>query len=154
MPDSSNKTGLSADREVASLLNRLEQSRRSASANAKLGAADARILWLLSGGEEYTLRDISDKLNLEQSTVNRQVNAAVKAGYVERKRSRARAAWVFTPSAEGKEKFDADLEMHLGFYDRGLAELDEAEQRAFIDLLGRVVGGYEAGIRTASWSRL
>lgn len=154
MHDSSNTSGLSADREVASLLNRLEQSRRGATANAKLGAADARILWLLSGGEEYTLRDISDKLNLEQSTVNRQVNAAVKAGYVEKKRSRARAAWVFSPSAEGRERFDADLDMHLGFYARGLAELDESEQTAFIDLLTRVVAGYEAAIRTESWSRI
>lgn len=154
MHDNPQGARLSADREVASLLNRLEQSRRGATANAKLGAADARILWLLSGGEEYTLRDISDKLNLEQSTVNRQVNAAVKAGFVVKKRSRARAAWVFSPSAEGRERFDADLEMHLGFYARAMAELDESEQATFIDLLGRVVGGYEAGIRTKSWSRM
>lgn len=154
MHDSSNGAGLSADREFASLLNRLEQSRRGATANAKLGAADARILWLLSGGEEYTLRDISDKLSLEQSTVNRQVNAAVKAGYVEKRRSRARAAWVFSPSADGRRKFDADLDMHLGFYSRALAELSQSEQQVFIELLTRVVGGYETAIRTESWSRI
>lgn len=154
MPDSPKQPRLTSDREVASLLNRLEQARRGATANAKLGAADARILWLLSGGEEYTLRDISSKLNLEQSTVNRQVNAAVKAGYVVRERSRARAAWVFSPSAEGREKFEADMSMKLGFYSRAMSELDEGERSTFIDLLNRVVGGYEAAIRTESWSRM
>ena len=154
MSDKPTRRQLGPDREFASLLYRLEQFRRGASANAKLGAADARILWLLSGEEEYTLRDISDKLNLEQSTVNRQVNAAVKAGYVVKKRSRARAAWVFAPSEEGRRKFDADSEMHRGFFASSMAELDESEQATFIDLFTRVVGGYEAAIRTESWSRI
>lgn len=154
MPDSSRDDALSPDREVASLFQRLEQSRRAASANAALGAADGRILWLLSGGEEYTLRDISEKLNLEQSTVNRQVNAAVKAGYVDKTRSRARNAWVFSPSAEGRAKFDADLVMQLGFYHRALDSLDDAERAVFLDHLTRVVGGYEAAIRTRTWSRM
>lgn len=154
MSDSSKGARLGPDREFASLLYRLEQSRRGASANATLGAADARILWLFTRDEEYTLRDISDKLNLEQSTVNRQVNAAVKAGYVVKKRSRARAAWVFAPSEEGRRKFEADSEMHLGFFARSMAELTDSEQETFVDLFAKVVGGYEAAIRTESWSRM
>ncbi|WP_333617629.1 MarR family winged helix-turn-helix transcriptional regulator [Dietzia sp.] len=145
---------LSPDREVASLFKRLEETRRVAAANAALGAADGRILWLLSSGDELTLREISEKLNLEQSTVNRQVNAAVKSGFVEKRRSGARGAWQFSQTELGRESFDSDLEWHLDLYRRGLEELDEDERATFIELLNRVVGGYEAGVRTSLWSRM
>ena len=44
--------------------------------------------------------------------------------------------------------------LYLNGYARALAELDESEKQVFIELLTRVVGGYETAIRTESWSRI
>lgn len=43
-----------------------------------------RILWLLEERGPRTLRGLADELQLDQSTVNRQVNAALRRGLLER----------------------------------------------------------------------
>ncbi|WP_245672914.1 MarR family transcriptional regulator, partial [Aldersonia kunmingensis] len=52
--------------------------------DAQLEASAFAILWTLSDGNPRTLREIGEELDLEQSTVNRQVNAAIRNGYLER----------------------------------------------------------------------
>ena len=63
---------------------RLERGRRAVEGRARLGTADLRLIWLLVEDGPRTMREISEELGLEQSTVNRQVNSALKAGYLER----------------------------------------------------------------------
>ena len=70
-------------RVLASQLQQLDALRRAVSRLHTLNAADMRLLWLLSDGRPRTFREISAELNLEQSTVNRQVNGAARAELVQ-----------------------------------------------------------------------
>ncbi|WP_110588004.1 MarR family winged helix-turn-helix transcriptional regulator [Microbacterium suaedae] len=136
---------LSRDRELAGLLARLDVHRRFAEQRSALGTADARLLWLLSGGEPRTLRQISDALRLEQSTVNRQVHAAVAAGLVRRVDGPGPARH-FAPTEHGRELYDDVVAASLGAHDAALAALgDEAED--FLGMLARVVDAYGAAVR-------
>jgi DNA-binding MarR family transcriptional regulator len=127
---------------IASALFHFEQHKRVAEHQNPLSIADGRLLWLFSDGTPRTLRQIAHELNLEQSTVNRQVNAAREAGLLERTRSPEAGAYVFQASDEGREVFDAAIASSLGQYDDALASLgpDDAEQ--LITLLGRFVAAY------------
>ena len=64
-------------------LQRLNRRKANTFAGAILEASAFNILWRLWEGPR-TLRELSVELELEQSTVNRQVNAAIKHGYIER----------------------------------------------------------------------
>ena len=59
-------------------LQRLNRRKANTFAGAILEASAFNILWRLWEGPR-TLRELSVELELEQSTVNRQVNAAIKA---------------------------------------------------------------------------
>lgn len=142
------------DREMASLLYRLETLRRVAEQQGELRAADGRLLWLLSDGRARTLREIADDLNLEQSTVNRQVNATVKAGLLSRSHETGRTAWVFTGTPEGLAAFERSLRQHLGLYDRALAAIPQAHRRDFLDHFAQFVDAYGDELRRAAWSAL
>ncbi len=137
------------DREAASLLARLETFRRFAEQHGELRSADGRLLWLLSDGHPRTLREIADNLNLEQSTVNRQVNAAVKAGLLSRSPGSGRAG-LFEATAEGKERFEVALGQHLELYDAALDAL--TDRPAFLAELARFVEAYGDAVRRAAWS--
>ena len=76
----------SPELRLAAALHHLDLSRRVVEQRADIGVADMRLLWLLSDDRARTLREIADDLTLEQSTVNRQVNAALAAGLLRRDR--------------------------------------------------------------------
>jgi DNA-binding MarR family transcriptional regulator len=134
---------LSPDRHVAWMLRRLEQARRTGEQRADLGAADQRLLWLFQDRRPRTLKEIAEQLGLEQSTVNRQVNAALKEGLLRRYREAGQAARLVVATDEGLARFDADLELLLGAYTQALAALDEQERPWFLSRLTRFVEGYE-----------
>lgn len=71
---------------LASLFHHLDRHRRALESTSTLGTAELRLLWLLSDGRPRTLREVPHELHLEQSTVNRQANAAVRAGHLQRTR--------------------------------------------------------------------
>ncbi|MGC5165465.1 MarR family winged helix-turn-helix transcriptional regulator [Luteimicrobium sp. DT211] len=127
---------------VASALFHLDQHRRIAEHQGRLNVADGRLLWLFSDHTPRTLRQIAEELNLEQSTVNRQVNAAHQAGLLDRERDPERGAYVFTASENGLAIFDEAIASSLGQYDAALAALgaDDAEQ--LVTLLGKFVTAY------------
>jgi DNA-binding MarR family transcriptional regulator len=126
---------------MASALFHLDQHRRIAEHSGRLNVADGRLLWLFSDGTPRTLRQIAHELNLEQSTVNRQVNAAREAGLLDRTRGDA-GAYLFKASDDGLAIFEDAIASSLGQYDDALAALgpDDAEQ--LIALLGRFVTAY------------
>ncbi|MFE7404784.1 MarR family winged helix-turn-helix transcriptional regulator [Isoptericola sp. NPDC057559] len=139
---------LPADRRVASLLVRLDVNRRIAEHHSELGTADGRLLWLLSDGRPRTLREIADALRLEQSTVNRQVNAALAAGFLRRFTEAGRPARLIEPTAEGLTAFERATTRALGAYADGLAVLGD-EAGAFLDLLERFTQAYGEAVRDA-----
>jgi DNA-binding MarR family transcriptional regulator len=71
-------------RELGDELMRLSRRRSQSYPGSRLDTSAFRLLWLLSEGAPRTLRELADELQLEQSTVSRQVNAAIKHGLVER----------------------------------------------------------------------
>ena len=85
--------------------------------------ADRRIMWLFADRRPRTLREIATSLGLEQSTINRQVNAAIKRGYVERFDVPGQVSRSHRPTSEGREAFEHD----------GLARVERL-QRVFDDL--------------------
>ena len=137
---------LSTDRRLASLVGRLEVHRRLAEDRSALSHADGRLLWFLSDGRPRTLREIADGLNLEQSTVNRQVNAALSAGHLRRFAEPGRSARLIEPTEEGLAVYEAASARALGAYADGLAALG-GESEKFLELLERFVGAYGEAVR-------
>ncbi len=141
---------LTRDRALASLLVRLDVHRRLAEQHSPLGAADARLLWLLSDRQPRTLREIAAALRLEQSTVNRQVNGALAAGLVRRLTEPGRPARLIEPTDEGIAAFESATAIALGGYDDGLAALGDDDAARFLELLERFVQAYGDAVREGS----
>ncbi len=135
---------LAAARELAGLFARFGEARRVLEHRAPLGTADMRLLWLLTDGKPRTLREIATDLQLEQSTVNRQVNAALAAGLLDRHREGG-GAYLVTASAAGTQAFEEILASSLGVYRQALAALGpEADQ--FRRLLGTYVDAFQEAV--------
>ena len=147
MPSSSaNQDGRSdapraPERRLAGLLVRFDTQRRTISHRLRMNPAEARLLWLLSVDSPRTLRDVGEALELEQSTVNRQVNASIRSGLIQRHRGPDGRAFLVEPTPEGAAAFDADMRDLLGGYGEALRELgDRADE--FLDLLDRFTAAY------------
>ncbi|MFW0787660.1 MarR family winged helix-turn-helix transcriptional regulator [Gordonia sp. CPCC 206044] len=95
-------------RDLAEELLRMSRRRTNIFTGARLENSAFSILWTLSDGRPRTLRELSDELDLEQSTVNRQVNAAIKHGYLERFEVPGQLSRLIRPTAEGSEAFEHD----------------------------------------------
>lgn len=99
----------------------------------RLGTADLRLLWLFADGRHRTLKEIAAELQLEQSTVNRQVNAAMVSGLLTRMRRKGSAAYEFDRTLDGRRVFEEDTGKSLGAYAAALDAMgDDAE--AFLEL--------------------
>ncbi len=132
-------------RDVAAHLFRLDRRRYAVEHQATLGAADLRLLWLLSDGTARTLREISETLDLEQSTVNRQVNKAIRSGHLHRYTESAGQAALVAPTPEGRARLEQDIALVMRLYDQALESLGD-ESGEFLRLLGRFVAGYEEAV--------
>jgi DNA-binding MarR family transcriptional regulator len=129
---------------LATALARLDRAQRAAEAGARLGVADGRLLWLFSDRVPRTLRQISEDLGLEQSTVNRQVNAALTAGLLRRFREAGQHAHLVEATEDGLERFSRDLAQHLDLMDASLAALPEEARNDFPAHLLTFVDAYTA----------
>ena len=128
--------------QLAAALGRLDRAQRAAEARAVLGVAEGRLLWLFSDREPRTLRQVSQELGLEQSTVNRQVNAALASGLLRRFRPTGGPAYLVEATQDGLERFERDLERHLRLMDAALAALPDDAQADFPALLLTFVQAY------------
>ncbi|MGC5257200.1 MarR family winged helix-turn-helix transcriptional regulator [Gordonia sp. DT218] len=95
-------------RDLAEELLRMSRRRTNVFPGARLEASAFGILWTLSDGRARTLRELGEELDLEQSTVNRQVNAAIKHGYLERFEVSGQLSRLIRPTALGIEAFEHD----------------------------------------------
>lgn len=136
--------GGTADRRMAWLLARADVARRMVGQRGALGAADRRLLWLLVDGRARTLREVSSDLGLEQSTVNRQVNAALADGLLRRYRDGGGGAYLLEPTPAGRAAFESDVSSTLAAYAAGLGALEPDEVDRLLVLLERFVDAYAA----------
>ena len=134
---------------LAGALARLDKAQRAAESVADLGVADGRLMWLFSDRQPRTLRQVSEELGLEQSTVNRQVNAALAAGLLRRFREPGSTAHLVEATDDGLARFSVDLERHLGLMDAALDALPESRRAAFPALLTTFVEAYGAAAAAA-----
>lgn len=142
MPKAQRRVELSRETRLAALLHHLDRHRRALDVQAELGTADLRLLWLLSDGQTRTLRQIAEALYLEQSTVNRQVNAALRAGHLKRSRATAGAPYVFEPTEDGRAAFDRETATPLELYAEVLGRMGDGDAGEFLTLFGRFVDLY------------
>ena len=106
--------------------------------------------WLLSDGTPRTLRQITDELHLEQSTVNRQVNTAMREGYLHRSRTNSASSYLFEPTSFGRETFDRETTAVLGRYRDALDRLGPDDAGQLLDLFGRFVDLYGQSVEKYS----
>ncbi|MGP5395340.1 MarR family winged helix-turn-helix transcriptional regulator [Arthrobacter rhombi] len=141
-------TDVSRARLLASYLASLDLQRRALETQLHLGTSELRILWLFSDGTARTLREIAESLRLEQSTVNRQVNAAHAAGLLGRSRPEAGNAYVFFSTESGVAAFEQDLLTSLGAYETALQKLGPEDAAVFLRTMRRFLDVYPETLRT------
>ena len=157
---------LPRDRRLAFALLQLDVHRRAEEQRTELGVAGGRLLWLLSDRRPRTLREIAAALKLEQSTVNRQVNAAMRSGLLSRvDRSSvdptgagptdadptsapmsagrpAGGAQLIGPTETGLAAYEREVTQALQAYDAALGALGTDDAAVFLELLERFVDAY------------
>lgn len=127
-------------RRAAAMLHTFDVARRVVEGATSLSAAELRLLWLLSDGRARTQRDITDELNLDQSTVNRQVNAAIRSGHLQRVPGDSGPA-TLTATDAGLERYEAEVEAILSVMAASLSALGD-EQQVFLEALATFVEAY------------
>jgi DNA-binding MarR family transcriptional regulator len=127
------ETELAPERRFAAILHSFDVDRRVVEAKTSLTAADLRLLWLLSDGHALTQREISTELSLEQSTVNRQVNAALRAGHLERRAAESGPA-VLAATDRGLQRYEADVEALMKLMGTALQALGEDVEQFLVSL--------------------
>ncbi|MGP9746558.1 MarR family winged helix-turn-helix transcriptional regulator [Brachybacterium sp. AOP29-B2-41] len=133
-------------RHLAGLFWKLDRHRREHEQAMSLGTADLRILWLFSDNASRTLKDVAHELGLEQSTVNRQMNAVVAEGLLDRKREAGDTAYRFARTAAGRDAFEADLAISLNGYEAALGAMSEEDAETFLRLMDLYLGAYGAAV--------
>lgn len=129
---------------MARLLSRFDIMRRAEEQASELRIAEGRLLWLLTGdGPPRTLKQIACELELEQSTANRQVNAAVRAGVVRRFRESGSHAWLFEASDEGAALYERSVGRHLDRVDDALAALPADERERLVSSFATFIDAYK-----------
>ena len=128
--------------QVARLIVEADNLKRVWDQGYQLCLADRRLLWLLIDGQPRTLREISECLGLEQSTVNRQVNSALASGLLRRYREHGKSASVIVATDEGRDSYKMDSIRGRDAYSKAMSDLGEADSAHFVALLERFVAAY------------
>lgn len=124
----------------------LERAQRAAEDVAEVRVADRRLLWLLSDGAPRTMRQIADELGLEQSTVNRQVNAALGEGLLARAAPDEHHARPLVVTDAGQALFRRSFDRHLGYVERALAAVPADRASTFLADLGAFAEAYGTAV--------
>jgi DNA-binding MarR family transcriptional regulator len=130
-------------RELGDELMRLSRRRTQVYPGSALDTSAFRLLWLLTEGPPRTLRELAEELQLDPSTVNRQVNAAIKHGLVERYAVAGRPSRLLRPTAAGRAAYRHDAELRAEVYHRVLDELGEVRAEALVAELRELNDGLD-----------
>lgn len=93
-----------------------------------------RLLWALAD-QSRTLRQLATHLDLEQSTINRQANAAIDAGYLERFEVAGSASKLLRPTPAGRAAYERDGVIRAERYQRVLTQLGPEAAAALLEHL-------------------
>ena len=94
-----------------------------------------RILWRLEENGSLTLRELSEQLQLDQSTINRQVNSALKQGLVERMVVAGRSGNPVRATASGRRAYEHDGRLRADVIERAIADLGPERVRDMVAAL-------------------
>lgn len=125
---------------------RWDRTRRGLETRQELGTAEGRLLWLLRD-EPLTLKQIAERSGLEQSTVNRQVNAALTAGLLDRARPADGGAYLISATPAGAAAFQADLGRQLRAHQAAVEAVPPAHRAQFLAHLDAFVARLEESLR-------
>ncbi|WP_139982627.1 MarR family winged helix-turn-helix transcriptional regulator [Nocardioides litoris] len=125
---------------------RLQRRRRHVYDGTVLENSAFRLLWVLADGEPRTLRRLATDLDLEQSTVNRQVNAAIAAGWLERFEVEGSASRLVRPTAAGTDAFRHDGLVRATAIRAALDALGPERAAVLVDLLGELNDAWDAAV--------
>ena len=130
-------------RALGDELMRLARRRSQVYPGSQLDTSAFRLLWLLTEGPPRTLRELADELQLDQSTVNRQVNAAIKHGLVERYAVAGSSSRLLRPTEAGHAAYVHDAALRADVYDAVLDELGEERAAALVAELRELNDGLD-----------
>lgn len=130
-------------RDLAQELLRMSRRRSLVHPGVGLERSAFAILWVLSDGRPRTLRELTVDLQLEQSTVNRQVNAAIKHGYVERFEVEDSLSKMIRPTESGRAAFRRDGLLRAERLEQVFADLAPGSPQALLDELRAFNDAYE-----------
>lgn len=130
-------------RELGDELMRLARRRTQDYPGSVLDTSAFRLLWLLTEGPPRTLRELTEELQLDQSTVNRQVNAAIKHGLVERYAVPDSPARMLRPTEAGRVAYLRDGALRAEVYTSVLEELGEGRATALVAELRELNDGLD-----------
>jgi DNA-binding MarR family transcriptional regulator len=129
--------------ELADELLRFSKRRHAAIEGAELDTSAFKLLWVLSDDEPRTLRELADELDLDLSTINRQVNAALRAGLLERFAVPGSPSKPVRPTAQGRRLYEHDMAVHADLLRSVLAEMGADGARDLIRSLAAFNDAYE-----------
>lgn len=117
-------------RDLADEFLRMARRRSHVDPDSILEVSAFNLLWILSDGRPRTLRELTDAMQLEQSTVNRQVNAAIKHGYLERFDVEGAISRQVRPTKLGREAFEHDGLLRARRLERVLSDMGPGSPEA------------------------
>ena len=130
--------------ELADELMRIGRRRHANVEGTELDTSAFKLLWILSDDRPRTLRELADELGLDLSTINRQVNAAVRAGLLERFSVPDSPSRPVRATAEGRRLYDHDSAIHADLLRSVRAEMGADAARDLIRSLGAFNDAYES----------
>jgi DNA-binding MarR family transcriptional regulator len=134
-------------RALGDELMRLNRRRTAAYPGSRLDTSAFRVLWLLAEGPPRTLRDVAEELQLDPSTVNRQVNAAIQNGLLERYAVDGSPSRLLRPTAAGRTAYEYDAALRGAAYGAAMDALGAAGSAELIALLGRFNDALDEALR-------
>lgn len=118
--------------DLADELLRFSRRRHTIIEGTQLDTSAFKLLWVLSDERPRTLRELAEELGLELSTINRQVNAAVRAGLLERFSVPDSPSRPVRRTPEGRRLYEHDSAVHSDLLRSILAEMGAAPARELI----------------------
>lgn len=122
---------------------RASRRRSVAPPGSRLESSAFRILWLLVEAGPRSLQELAHDLQLERSTVNRQVNAALRHGLVERFVVPGRAGRHLRPTPAGLEDYQHDAALRGEVFAEVLGELGATRSRRLLEDLHAFNDAYD-----------
>jgi DNA-binding MarR family transcriptional regulator len=122
---------------------RASRRRSVAPPGSLLDSSAFRILWLLVEAGPRSLQELAHDLQLERSTVNRQVNAALRHGLVERFVVPGRPGRSLRPTSAGLEAYQHDAALRGEVFADVLGELGAVRSRRLLEDLQAFNDAYD-----------